>query len=34
MPLAGFEATIQVFERVKTFHASDRMATVIGTMHI
>jgi hypothetical protein len=30
MPLVGFEPTIPVFERVKTVHAFDRMATVIG----
>jgi hypothetical protein len=31
MPLAGFEPTIPVFKRAKTFHALDRAATVIGT---
>jgi hypothetical protein len=30
MPWGGFEPTISVFERAKTFHASDRAATVIG----
>jgi hypothetical protein len=29
MPQLGFKSTIQVFERAKTFHASDRAATVI-----
>jgi hypothetical protein len=29
MPRVGFEATIPVFEREKTVHASDRAATVI-----
>jgi hypothetical protein len=28
MPLAGFESTIPVFKRAKTFHALDRAATV------
>jgi hypothetical protein len=32
MPRVGFEHTIPVFERAKTFHhASDRKATVIGS---
>jgi hypothetical protein len=31
MPLAGFEPTIPVFKRTKTFHALDRAATVTGT---
>jgi hypothetical protein len=31
MPLAGFEPTIPVFKRPKTFHALDRAATVTGT---
>jgi hypothetical protein len=31
MPQVGFELTIPVFERVKTVHALDRAATVIGT---
>jgi hypothetical protein len=30
MPKKGFEPTIPVFERVKTIHALDRVATVIG----
>jgi hypothetical protein len=30
MPLAAFEPTIPVFKRAKTFHASDRAATVTG----
>jgi hypothetical protein len=30
MPLAGFEPTMPVFERAKTFHALDRAATVTG----
>jgi hypothetical protein len=30
MPQVRFEPTIPVFERVKTFHASDRAATVIS----
>jgi hypothetical protein len=28
LPLAGFEPTIPVFKRAKTFHASDRAAAV------
>jgi hypothetical protein len=28
MPLVGFEPMIPVFKRTKTFHASDRAATV------
>jgi hypothetical protein len=31
MPRVGFEPTIPVFEREKTFHAVDCAATVIGT---
>jgi hypothetical protein len=31
MPLAGFEPTIPVFKRAKTFHALDRAATVTGS---
>jgi hypothetical protein len=31
MPPVGFEPTIPVFERVKTDHASDCVATVIGS---
>jgi hypothetical protein len=34
MPLAGFEPTIPVFKRAKTFHASDRAATVTGYIAI
>jgi hypothetical protein len=30
MPRVGFEPTFPVFEQAKTFHASDRAATVIG----
>jgi hypothetical protein len=30
MPRVGFEATIPVFERAKTFHALGRTATGIG----
>jgi hypothetical protein len=30
MPLAGFEPTIPVFKRAKTFHALDRAAAVTG----
>jgi hypothetical protein len=30
MPRVGFKPTTQVFERAKTVHASDRVATVIG----
>jgi hypothetical protein len=30
MPHAGFEPTIQVFERTKIVHALDRAATLIG----
>jgi hypothetical protein len=30
MPLAGFEPTIPVFKRAKTFHALDGAATVTG----
>jgi hypothetical protein len=32
MPLAGFEPTIPVFKRAKTFHAFDRAATVTGVI--
>jgi hypothetical protein len=32
MPWVGFESTIPVFERAKTFHALDRVATVFGWM--
>jgi hypothetical protein len=31
MPQVELELTIPVFERVKTVHALDRAATVIGT---
>jgi hypothetical protein len=31
MPRVGFEPMILVFEREKTIHALDRMATVIGS---
>jgi hypothetical protein len=31
MPLVGFEPTISVFERAKTFHAIDRAVPVIGS---
>jgi hypothetical protein len=30
MPRLGFEPTVPVFEEVKTVHALDRAATVIG----
>jgi hypothetical protein len=30
MPRVGYEPTIPAFERAKTFHASDRAATVIS----
>jgi hypothetical protein len=30
MPQVGYKPTIPVFQRVKTFHALDRAATVIG----
>jgi hypothetical protein len=30
MPWVGFELTIAVFERAKTIHAIDRVATVIA----
>jgi hypothetical protein len=32
MPLAGFEPTIPVFKRAKTFHALDGAATVTGSI--
>jgi hypothetical protein len=32
MPRVGFESTIPVFERVKTFHSLDRTATVIDML--
>jgi hypothetical protein len=31
MPWVGFEPTISVFQRVKTIHTLNRVATVIGT---
>jgi hypothetical protein len=34
MRRVGFEPTIPVFERVKTVHALDRAATVIGTSEL
>jgi hypothetical protein len=34
MPQVGFEPTIPVFERVKTVHALEGAATVIGPQHI
>jgi hypothetical protein len=34
MPRVGYEPTIPVFVRVKTFHALDRAATVISTSKI
>jgi hypothetical protein len=34
MPLAGFELTIPVFKRAKTFHALDRAATVTGNLGV
>jgi hypothetical protein len=33
MTLAGFEPTIPVFKRAKTFHALDRAATVTGVVY-
>jgi hypothetical protein len=33
MPLAGFEPTIPVFKRAKTFHALDSAATVTGEVY-
>jgi formylmethanofuran dehydrogenase subunit E len=33
MPRVGFEPTIPVFERAKTFHALDCAATAIGYQH-
>jgi hypothetical protein len=32
MPRVGFELTIPVFQRMKTVHALDRAATVIGSI--
>jgi hypothetical protein len=34
MPLEGFETTISVFKREKTFHALDGAATVTGSFYI
>jgi hypothetical protein len=34
MPLVGFESTILVLERVKTVHALDRAAIVIGKLKL
>jgi hypothetical protein len=34
MPRVGFEPTIPMFERVKTFHVLDRAATVIGRISV
>jgi hypothetical protein len=34
MPWVGFESTTIVFERAKTFHASDREATVTGWLNL
>jgi hypothetical protein len=34
MPWMGFEPTILVFERAKTVHALDRVATAIGKFNI
>jgi TPP-dependent indolepyruvate ferredoxin oxidoreductase alpha subunit len=34
IPGVGFEPTMPVIERTKTFHASDRAATVIGRLEI
>jgi hypothetical protein len=34
MPRAGFEPTIPVFERAKTVHALDGVATVIGLVKL
>jgi hypothetical protein len=30
MPRVGFESTMPVLERAKTFHTLDRAATVLG----
>jgi hypothetical protein len=32
MSLAGFEPTIPVYKRAKTFHALDRAATLTGSL--
>jgi hypothetical protein len=34
MPRVGFEPTIPVFERAKTFHALDRAATVVSLRNV
>jgi hypothetical protein len=34
MPRVGFEPTIPVFQRVKTFHALDRAAPVIDSVQV
>jgi hypothetical protein len=34
MPRVGFKPTIPVFERAKTFHALDRMATAVGVFKL
>jgi hypothetical protein len=34
MPLVGFELTIPALEWERIFHALDRAATVIGSIHI
>jgi hypothetical protein len=33
MPLVGFEPTIPVFKRAKTFHDLDRSTTVTGSFN-
>jgi hypothetical protein len=33
LPLVGFEPTIPVFERAKTFHTLDNATTVIGALN-
>jgi hypothetical protein len=33
IPLVGFETTIPVFERKNIFHASDRAASLFGTLY-
>jgi hypothetical protein len=34
MPLVGFESTITAFERAKTVHALDCVATLVGVCRI
>jgi hypothetical protein len=34
MPSVGFEPTIPAFQRAKTVHALDRVATVTGQGHL